>query len=577
MIKITVDGELLYASDADSFETDILSPKLFLDVNGAGSFSFTLPPGNAMHDKIKKLKSIIVVEEDGNVLFRGRVMDDTRDIYNQKNVYCEGDRSFLLDSLKKPYTYKGNVKAFFRDLVSNHNNQVDEEKHFSVGEITAVSDDLKMEAEDDVYQSTSEVMESRLLGAYGGYLMTRTEGETTYLDWLKEPGSENGQTIEFSVNLLDLKDKLDASDVFTILIPLGASDVDDEGNEVPPVSIKSVNGGLEYIQDDEAVALYGKIWRTHTWAYEQSPSALLEKGREYMKTGALVRTLELTALDMHFAQGDAQPIRLGSKVHILSDPHEIDLTMACVKMEPDLLNPENTVYTFGEAPKTLTENFIQTQEDAESMTGRRGGGGGNKKLQAKLRWAIIEANEKTAQINLLTHDQNELSGRVSNAEIRLDGIDATIILKADRKLVDDLEERVTSAEIDIDGAKGEITTKVSKDGVISSINQSSESIVIKASRIDLSGYVTMDKFESTVGTSALLSVGQLTANTVSAKNSLYLGSKSLHTTQYDVVTSVSLSPSYTSVTNNEGNSKLVLVEGTSISRTKKTINVVTWE
>lgn len=209
------------------------------------------------------------------------------------------------------------------------------------------------------------------------------------------------------------------------------------------------------------------------------------------------------------------------------------------------------------------------------------GGGGRKSVQEELtdvrRWATIRIDEANAKINLNAGEINKIEGRVSQAEIDIDGANAQIELKASQIDLDKIGNRVSSAESSIKVNADNIELKVSKDGVISSINQSSEKIVIKASKIDLSGYVTMDQFEATVGTSALLSVGQLTANTVSAKNSLYLGSKSLHTTQYDVVTSVSLSPSYTSVTNNEGNSKLVLVEGTSISRSKKTINVVTWE
>lgn len=254
-------------------------------------------------------------------------------------------------------------------------------------------------------------------------------------------------------------------------------------------------------------------------------------------------------------------VRTGSAY---DDPERVRLTLAnSVRDTADTLVYLDNVLTGG----------------APSSSAR--GGGGRKSVQEELtdvqRWATIRIDEANAKINLNAGEINKIEGRVSQAEIDIDGANAQIELKASQADLDKMGNRVSSAESSIKVNADNIELKVSKDGVISAINQTAEKITIDAKRIDLSGYVTMDKFEATVGTSALLSVGQLTANTVSAKNSLYLGSKSLHTTQYDVVTSVSLSPSYTSVTNNEGNSKLVLVEGTSISRSKKTINVVTWE
>ena len=620
MYKVCVDGALLWRSDDDSAGTDILTPKLKLDVNGAGSLSFVMPPGNLLYNSIKKLKSIITVEEDGDIIFRGRVMDDTRDFYNQKSVYCEGDRSFLLDSLKKPYSYNGNIQAFFRELVSGHNGQVDAEKRFTVGNITAVDQALTMEAEDDSYQSTSDAIENCLLGAYGGYLATRTAGGVTYLDWLKEPGGADAREISFSVNLLELKDKLDAADIFTVLLPLGASSVDDDGNEQDPVSIASVNGGVEYIQDDNAVSLYGKIWRAQTWSNEEDPSALLTKAQEFMKTGALLRTITLTAVDMHFIDSAAASVHIGDKVHILSNPHGMDLTMACAQMEIDLLNPESTTYTFGEPPRTLTENYVKTDEAVETVTGtgRRGGGGGSqKKTEAKLRWAIIEANEKTAQINLLTHDQNELTGRVSNAEIRLDGIDATIKLKADRTLVDDLETRVTSAEVDIDGMNAAIKLKadanivdslgtrvtsaeVAIDGMNANIKLKADATVtddlgtrlssaeitldglnseieLKADKITLDGYVTANQmktefsnFES--GISDNLYVRALSASNFECSH-LTVNGSGLSLVQKTVVTGVSRTKRYARAPS--GTTNIEFYECSGVSTEK--MYYVSWE
>lgn len=460
MYTVYVDGQLLFSTELDDGEHIILSPRVDMDINGAGSFSFVMPPGNPFYDAIRKLKSIITVKMDDEIIFRGRAMDDERDIYNQKNVYCEGDRSFLLDSLHKPYSYTGNVQEFFRQLVSNHNDQVDADKQFTVGRITAVSSDSTMDAEDDDYTDTASRIEDRLLGAYGGYIKTRTEDGITYLDWLTKEADPDDQTVEFGVNLLDIKNKLDASEVFTCLIPLGESSVDSDGEYTPPLTIASVNGGLDYIQDDDAVAMYGKIWRTQTWAYEDDPAELLQKGLEFMKTGIAVQTLTLQFIDMHFTDRSRKRVFIGDHPRILSEPHALNISPICVKASLELVNPEKSTYTFGEAPKTLTENFIEADEDLGSLTGRRGGGGGVKvNLDELKRWAIIQVNMEQASIDLLTHDQNELTNRVSNAEIRLDGIDAEILLKADRELVNDLETRVTSAEIAIDGANANILLK----------------------------------------------------------------------------------------------------------------------
>lgn len=57
--------------------------------------------------------------------------------------------------------------------------------------------------------------------------------------------------------------------------------------------------------------------------------------------------------------------------------------------------------------------------------------------------------------------------------------------------VSGLKSRMNSAESSISQTTSEISTKVSKNGVISSINQSSESIKINASKIDLQGDVTL--------------------------------------------------------------------------------------
>lgn len=516
--QIKVDGSLLFDSSAEGLAHIVLNPKLALDVNSAGSLSFVLPPGNVMHGKLQKLKSIITVENDGAEIFRGRVLDDQKDIYNQISVYCEGEKSFLLDSQIAPYSYSGTAQGLFSKLVSDHNSKVDANKRFTVGNVTVANKSKTAEVKTNAWATASSEIEERLLNVYGGYLRTRTANNIHYLDWVEQYGESNSQPIEFSVNLLDLNEKIDAGAVFTVLIPLGESTIGEDGQYTAPVSIASVNGGLNYIQDDAAVARYGKVWRTRTWSYESSPAELLKKAREYLKTGIALETLTLKAIDMHFADGSAQPIRLGDRVRIISNPHGVNKTMMCSQIQMDLLNPENTEYTFGEQVRTLTENVVKAEEQVNQLTGRGGGGGGKKSVEEEvsdiIRWAKINVDETNAYIQMTAGELDKTNERLSAAEIELDGANAKITLAASR--MDDLEQSVTSAEIAIDGLNGEISSKVSKNGVISAINQTAESVTIQASKINLSGYVTASQLSATNANISNITSGVTTATVLKA-------------------------------------------------------------
>jgi phage minor structural protein len=517
MYAIYVDGQLLYSTAIVGEESIILSPKLSLDVNSAGSLSFTIPPTNRKYDSIKKLKSIITVEQDGELIFRGRALDDEVDFYRQKKVYCEGDRSFLMDSVQRPYEFSGKVRDLFKQLITKHNEVVETEKRFTVGTISAVNADETLKVACDFHSDTESEIESKLLDVYGGYLKTRTSGNTHYIDWVKNYGGTSSQAIEFSVNLLDLKEKIDATSVFTALIPLGATEFTDEGEYTDPLTVESVNNGKDYIQDDDAVALFGKIWRTMTWDHITDASALLAKGREYLETGIALNTITLKAIDLHFVDANKNRIKVGDKVRILSNPHGIDQTTICSQIDVDLLNPEKTSYTFGEPPKTLTDNVQVVEDDVYNFTGG-GGGGRNPKDEIKdiIRWAKVNIDEQNATIQLTTGELDKVAKKLSAAEIKLDGVNAQVNLAASR--LDDLEGRVSSAEITLDGALGTIDLKVSQDEVISAINLSPESITINSKKINLSGYVTASQLSAEIATINQFFTGAATAQMLYANS-----------------------------------------------------------
>ncbi len=568
MIEIYIDNWLAHSTAVDDEAHIALNVKPSLDIEDSGSLSFVLPPGNAQYDAIRKMKSIVTLYQDGVLLFRGRVTESERDNFNQKTVHCEGDRSFLNDSLWEEQTFSGTAADLFRQLIANHNSQVDSGKRFTVGSITAVESYTTIEDDQQIntrrLTDTASVIEDRLLSMFGGYIRTRTQGGVTYIDWLKDFTEESGQTISFSVNLLDLTEKMDASSVFTVLIPLGYSEIGEDGTYEDPVNITSVNGGLEYIENAEAVALYGRIWRSKTWGNTKDPAKLLEKGWEYLRTGVELRTLEIKAVDMHLTDEQIAMIRIGTRVHITSDPHGIDLHMVCAKIDPDYDRLENTVFTFGVKPKTLTEAVIRTEKDTNSLTGKgRGGGGGGggksvkKELEEIFRWATITAEKEKSLISLNAGLIDRTQQYMSAAGIDINGELAQVKVLATKETTDALTGRVSRAESSIEVNSDNIELKVSKDGVVSAINQSAEAVKISAGRIDLSGYVTASQLSSLEAdlakiTSGTVQASHLYTQNLTATNTVRLSGHTCSWESLEVVTGVSLSKSYQNVPGGNG-------------------------
>lgn len=75
MYTIFADGECIY-SDVTPLETcKVVNPRLKLADSAAGSLELTLPPGNAGYNLVKRLTTDIVVYENDEELWEGRILE----------------------------------------------------------------------------------------------------------------------------------------------------------------------------------------------------------------------------------------------------------------------------------------------------------------------------------------------------------------------------------------------------------------------------------------------------------------------------------------------------------------------
>lgn len=372
MYKVYCDDYLIYDTKVESLK--IFSAKLELELNKTGSFDFSIFPSHPYFDKLKRLKSIITVYQDDYLLFRGRILNDEQGFYNEKQVSCEGELAFLLDSVQRPYDFLSGdnyttVEKLFAFYINNHNSQVDEAHKFKVGNITVEDPNNYVVRSDSQYLTTWESINQKLINSYGGYLWVRHEADGNYIDYLADFDTVSSQTVEFGKNLLSLNKITKGEDIATAIIPLGAKLQDEEGNDTEfRLTISDINEGVDYVYNEEAVNEYGWIFKTVILDDVTVPANLKRKAEEYLSDAMnLVVTIELDAVDLSMMNTEISAFKMGNYIRVITSPHSLNSSFLVKKLSIDLLNPQSNKLTLGTTYSTFTEQTSGNNKSVEGL------------------------------------------------------------------------------------------------------------------------------------------------------------------------------------------------------------------
>ena len=363
MYKVYCDNLLLYHSKLENLK--IFEPSLELELNKTGSFEFTIYPDHPYFSLIKKLKSIITVFQDDFMIFRGRPLDEDIGWHNEKHITCEGELSFLIDSIQRPYSHTGSITDFLSMLITNHNAQVDAEKQFTLGKVTVTDPNNTIVRSDIEYVNTWEVISQKLLDLLGGYIIVRHEGGINYLDYLSEINLLAPQSIQFGKNLLDLKRVRKGEDIATVIIPLGAKLKDTEGQDTDTrLTISAVNNGSDSVEDSDAIAQFGRIVKTVIFEDVTEAGNLLTKGKAQLADSVKAwETIDLTAADMATVDKDITSFHLGTQVRAESKPHGLNQLFLVSKLSINLLDPAANHMTLGKVIPAFSESVVFQKGD----------------------------------------------------------------------------------------------------------------------------------------------------------------------------------------------------------------------
>ncbi|MED3785510.1 phage tail spike protein [Geobacillus stearothermophilus] len=264
------------------------------------------------------------------------------------------------------------------------------------------------------------------------------EQQGRHLIFRKQIGRNADFQFRFKHNLKTISREVDTSDLTTLIRGYGAN-------------------GLVVEYRSPMADIYGE---RHAEPFKDEEitdqATLLERIKKEIKDEPNI-SFEIEFVELKKAGYPFEEVGLGDTVYVIYEPLGIDITARVV---------EYTV--FPESPKSSTvvlANFRKTVVDViENINNNV------KETEKQVSLARSEIKQTNEQIQLTVTKTEELDGRL------------------------------TTAESQITQQANQISLTVRKDGVISAINQSPEQIAISASKINLTGAVTISSLASDVRT-----------------------------------------------------------------------------
>lgn len=330
--------------------------KIVKAVNAVDSFTFTIYPDNAGYNKLKPLTTSVTVTDDstGKDIFIGRVLKCPDSMDEQglicKSVTCEGRLGWLYDSVQPYAEYKVvGIRTVLASFISKHNTQVGDDKHISVGQVTVTGENNYTYSVNWV--STMDAISEQLVGKFGGEIQLRDQNGKVYIDYLEHIGHGTDTKIELAVNLKTISREVDETSVITRLYPLGTKLTDSEKR----LTIGSVNGGKDYIEDSALVAKNGVISGTQTWDDVTQASILKTKATAFLKSANKAKKqYKITAVDLSTIDMNFEQFELGCWYRVVNPLMGIDEDLRIIGITINLDSPEQSELTFGDKFETMT-------------------------------------------------------------------------------------------------------------------------------------------------------------------------------------------------------------------------------
>lgn len=471
MYTLTHNGNALFDPRLDGYP--IQKPKMVQEANRIGSVTFTIFPGHPEYNQIDLLTSVVSVYRDGTLVMQARPVYRKRKMRGGIEYKCEELLARLNDFCCRPFSRTESISNFIDYVLASYNARVASSEQITKGNVYVTGD--TMEYTQNQCYGHFDTLVSMLVENHGGYLQARYTTNGIYLDYLREQDLPlSGQTIQFGKNLADLFLETDAAEAFSVLVPQGATTQSQVNGTtvVRYVDISSVNSGMDYLESSTGIALFGRREAVEYWNDISDPAELKAKAQAFLDENAVkfAESVELSAADLHNMDVSIPAFQFLHRVKAESAFHDLSHIYPIEKLEIPIGDPEDADISLGKPLEPLSERIANEERQAKGS-------------YDEFRFIVEGSGLYINKNGVWAFSQDTSTGLGSQFQIINTGI----------------------------------SSKVSAGDIASTINQTAQSVLIQASKIDLDGYVTANQLSAEIGSFYNASTGTLSASWITSQ------------------------------------------------------------
>lgn len=501
--------------------------KITRERNAVSTLEFTMYPGSPGYDACMEFATTATVTNlrTGEVEFEGRVIScdpsHADDGLACKSVVCEDVAGYLNDS-RQPYTeerlWEGGgertgLQEFVDYVLDNHNKRMPEHKRVYRGTVDvptfATVDNVTKGTN---FERTLDLISDKLVGVFGGeWRVRRGDDGRLYLDYRTVLGSVSRTPIAIGHNIASAASAVDPNGLITRLYPRGCKltkrEVDGDGAErevqtEERLGIAEANGGVDYIDDAEAVREYGVIEGTAEWDDVTDPLNLKTKAEKWLEdNNRLPMSTEVTALDLSAIGIDPDGFRLYDWYKVDDAPAGVSATLEIVHQVLDLNDPSASTFDLGEGTKTQSSVIKELEGlkgDVEYVASQSHSNAVNIANAVKYTMSAIEVAEDRIVSTVgeqIVEVKEGIEGQITLVESRVSTIEQTAesIRLSVTELTKSHDELSAKVELMPDQITSTVTTayKAYVDGKMEAVNsqmseirQTADSISLKVTSLE---------------------------------------------------------------------------------------------